>query len=468
MLAQDPYGSRSGQSAPDPASARTLSEFVACLRQLKLWAGDPSFEVLRRRCGVPSSTLADAVRPDRTRLPRLEVVRRFVHACGGTTSDVAAWDAGWREVRERLDAPLPRPRRPQHSRQRTGPHQLPRGLPHLVGRQAALDQLDTRHSERAGLDHPLLALIVGPAGVGKTALALHWGHRFARHHRGGQLYVDLAGVATRPDPDPGDALLHLLTALGVPPGEVPAELGSRIGLYRSLTYSRRLLIVLDDARDAEQVRPLLPGGPDCTTLVTSRNRLSGLVAGDDVVRLTLGPLPADDAVDVIASMLGPARVAAQLPAIRELARLCGHLPLALRIVAANLVDHPHWTVADYAARLASGDRLAQLSLVGDNGTAVRAAFDSSYAALPDLIRATFRSLASAPEPDFTVDDATAVVHRSPAQVRRHLDALVAAHLVEPTGPGRYAMAELLRLYASELAVAAGQGRSGAGLGAADR
>jgi hypothetical protein len=449
MRAQDPYGGRSGHSLPDPASAWTVQEFVSNLRQLKMWAGDPSFEVLRRRCGVPSSTLADAVRPDRTRLPRLDVVRQFVHACGGTVDDVAGWEAGWRRVRERQDATA-RPVLPAD--RSVAPHQLPGGISALTGRDDMLCQLDLLHRERYGRrQRSRLTLIVGPAGVGKTALALHWAHRSARDYPSGQLYLDLLGAATRPAITAGDALLLLLAALGVPAGQAPAELGARMGLYRSLTYSRRLLVVLDNARDAEHVRPLLPGGPDCTTLVTSRNRLSALVAAEGGVRLRLAPLRTAEAVTLIGSMLGDTRVGREPAAVRELAQLCGYLPLALRIAAANLADHPHWTIAEYAAQLAVGNRLTQLALDGDQTTAVQAAFDISYAALPGRARRVFRRLAFAPEPDFTVDDAVAVTHRSPAEVSRLLEVLVAAHLVEPTAPGRYCMHDLLKLYAANLA-----------------
>ena len=449
MRAQDPYGGRSGHSLPDPASAWTVQEFVTNLRQLKLWAGDPSFEALRRRCGVPSSTLADAVRPNRTRLPRLEVVRQFVHACGATAADVAGWEAGWRRVRERQDASA---RQACPLERSVAPHQLPAAVSPLTGRDTMLDQLDLLHRERPGrAPRSRLTLIVGPAGVGKTALAVHWAHRSVPDYPGGQLYLDLLGAATRPAVSPGEALHFLLAALGVPPDDAPAELGARIGLYRSLTYSRRLLIVLDNARDAEHVRPLLPGGPDCTTLVTSRNRLSALVAGEGGVRLRLAPLRTEEAVCLIASMLGESRAAREPEAVRDLARLGGCLPLALRIAAANLADHPYWMVAEYAAQLAAGNRLTQLALEGDETTAVRAAFDISYAALPGPARWVFRRLAFAPAPEFTIDDAVAVTGRPPAEVYRRIETLVAAHLVEPTAPGRYCIHDLLKLYAADLA-----------------
>lgn len=454
MSAQDPYGGRSGQSAVDPASARTVDEFVTCLRRLKVWAGDPSFELLRRRSGVPSSTLADALRPDRTRLPRLEVVSRFVSACGGTAEDLIGWEAAWRRVRERV-VPPSTPRSPIE--QPGAPHQLPGGPSHLAGRREVLRRLDTMHRLPPGPVGPRtrLALIVGSAGVGKTALALYSAHRSAAEYPDGQLYVDLLGAATQPAIDPGDALVFLLTALGLPAADVPAELGARIARYRSLTYARRMLVVLDNARDGAHVRPLLPGGPRCTTMVTSRNRLSALLAHEGGVRLTLAPLPVADAVHLIRFMLGDSRVDHEPGAVRDLVHLCGCLPLALRIAAANLVDRPQWSIAEYVAQLGAGNRLAQLSLAGDEATAVQAAFDLSYAKLPGPTQQLFRRLASVAEPDFTVDEAIAVTGQPRAEVYRQVEALAAAHLVEAVGRERYTMHDLLRLYAADLAGARG-------------
>jgi hypothetical protein len=372
----------------------------------------------------------------------------FVRACDATADDVARWECGWRRVHARLDTG-------PHSWVSAGsagvPHQLPGGVPDLVGRRDALDRLDGYHRERAARrPRGLLALVVGPAGVGTTAVALHWAHQITQEYPDGQLYVDLRAGANGPASTPDEALLLLLNTLGLAADEVPAGFSARVGLYRSLTYPRRMLVILDNARDAEQVRPLLPGGPDCTTLVTSRNRLSALVALDGGTRLSLAPLRAEGAIELLGLTIGDARVLREPAAVESLARLCGYLPLALRIAAANLADRPQWSVADYVAQLTAGNRLAQLAVVGDESTAVRAAFDLSYAALHRPTRWVFRRLASAPHPEFTVDDVAALTRRSPAEAGRQLEALAADHLVEPTGVGHYAMSDLLRLYAAYL------------------
>jgi hypothetical protein len=419
---------------------------VACLRELKLYAGDPSFEELRRRSGVPSSTLADALRPGRDRPPRLDVVHRFVAACGVAPDQRAAWEAAWRAVSgQGPAAPTSR------AVQRAAPHQLPGWPDRLAGRHVELKQLNTlRRPARRQPRRGLLALVVGPAGVGKTALALHWAHGLSREHPDGQLYLDLLGSATSPPVEPVDALRQLLVALGTHPADVPDNLSARAALYRSSTYRRRLLVVLDNARNAEQVRLLLPGGPGCTTVVTSRNRLSGLVAMEGGTRLSLAPLPADDAAALVAMVLAPGRAAAEPGAVRELVRLCGALPLALRIASANLADRPQWSIAGYVDELAAGNRLAQLALAGDEAIAVRSAFRLSYAALPVPARRVFRCLAVMPEPDFTVEELAAATGRPAPETARQVEVLAAAHLVEPTGPGRYTVHGLLRLYAASL------------------
>lgn len=339
-----------GVHGPNPLTARTVDEFGACLRRLKLWAGDPSFAELRRRTGIPSSTLADAFSARRTGLPRLEVVRLVVRACGGGPDEVTRWELGWRRVRERQRAvataespPVP------------GPHQLPRDLTHLVGRAGHLDRLH----ELVGDRRSPLALLVGPPGVGKTALAVRWGHQVAGMYADGQLYVDLSGTAT------SEALGTLLTSLGVPGGELPAAVEERAALFRTVTYSRRLLVVLDDAQCSEQVRPLLPGGPWCCTLVTSRDRLSELVSRHDAHRLALRPLLPRESERLIGLMLPDGRTALERDATRELACLCGHLPMALRFAAVHLADHPELSISAYTAQLETSARLARPRLPGD-------------------------------------------------------------------------------------------------------
>jgi hypothetical protein len=288
--------------APDPTDVQSIGEFVALLRTLKVWAGDPSFEALRRRCGVPASTLADALSPARQRLPRLAIVRALVRACNGE-ADLERWESAWRmlQTRRRRAEPAPPELSPA-----VRPRQLPPEIRYFVGRKEALDLLDGLHkSQLADRQWVPLAMVVGPAGVGKTALAVRWSRRVADAYPDGQLYLDLRGVA---GPTPAfEALRFLLEALGAPVTAIPTSFTARVGLYRSVTQQSRLLVVLDDAHDAEQVRELLPAGPTCMTVVTSRTRLPGLVAREDAVPLALSPLHQAEAEQLLALLVGAER-----------------------------------------------------------------------------------------------------------------------------------------------------------------
>jgi hypothetical protein len=440
-------GELRGARAPNPLSARTVEEFGARLRQLKVWAADPSFAELQRRTGIPSSTLADALSPRRTRLPRLDVVRLLVRACGGGAEDVASWEFGWRRLQERQEA-AEAPEPPRAAR----PHQLPRGLSHLVGRDRIMERLhELQRLQGMPGGRPALALLVGAAGAGKTALALHWGHLVAGDYPDGQLHLDLRGTAPGAAMDLAEALASLLQALGVPPGELPLGLDAQAGLFRSITYSRRLLVVLDNARDAEHVRPLLPSGHGCFTLVTSRNRLSGLIADGDALRLSVGPLPPCEAELLIELMLGDGRTAREPAATRELARLCGYLPAALRIAAANLADRPGWPVSAYLARLVMDGPLDQLTVAGDDSCAVRSLFEASYSALDSATRRLFRLLPAMSIPIFDADEVAPLDGAPVADTARRLETLAAVHLLERAGPDRYTVHELVRIYAQSVA-----------------
>jgi hypothetical protein len=431
-------------------SARTVEQFCARLRRLKVWAGSPSFEELRRRCGQPSSTLADALSARRTRLPRLDVVRDYVRACGGTAGDVARWEQGWRAVQDRQEGMGTATAPPTRACERA--HQLPRDVTHFVGREDVLGHLTALRRHPSDPDRPsALALLVGAAGVGKTALAVHWGLRAASGYPDGQLFVDLCGLSAQRALTAKRAILILLNGLGISGEELPEQLNAQAALYRSLTYDRRLLIVLDNARDAAQVRPLLPAGQRCYTIVTSRDRLSGLVAREDGWRHTLAPLRPREAAALVELILGDGRAVREPVATRELARLCGHLPMALRIVAANLVDRPRLSISEFVAHLTAGDRLAQLAVAGDRTSAVQSAFDTSYVALDTATRRLFRRLSTLSEPAFTVAEAALLDAAAPAQTRRRLEKLADAHLIEPLGADQYAIDDLVHLYAEALA-----------------
>jgi DNA-binding SARP family transcriptional activator len=323
---------------------------------------------------------------------------------------------------------------------RVTPAQVPADVPGFTGRQAALAELDD-----LAAGQPVVT-IAGTAGVGKTALAVRWAHHARDRFRDGRLYVDLRGYSTDPPLRPVDALARFLHALGVPAEQVPTDVDEAAALYRSLLAERRILVLLDNAHHPDQVRPLLPGAPGCLALVTSRDALTGLVARDGARSLRLGVLSAAEADALLAHLLGPGRAGEDRT---ELAGLCARLPLALRITAANLAASPHRTVAAHAAELRAGNRLAALQVDGDAQAAVRAAFDLSYAALPDEARGLFRLLGLVPGPDTGANGVAVLAGTTTAGAERLLATLIAAHLVEHTGSGRYRCHDLLRLYARE-------------------
>jgi len=247
---------------------------------------------------------------------------------------------------------------------------------------------------------------------------------------------------------PIEVLASFLQALGVPGERVPVEVGQAAALYRSLLASRRVLVVLDNADHPEQVRPLLPGSPGCRVLVTSRDRLSGLVAREGAHQLRVGVLSQREAHLLLLRMLGHERVEAEPEAARELARLCARLPLALRIAAAKLIGDPQ-RIADLVAELAAGNRLSALAADGDEQAAVRAALDLSYESLPAEARRLFRLLGLAPETEVTCDAAAVLAKITVEEAAALLDRLFAAHLVNRLPDGRVVLHDLLRLYAAE-------------------
>jgi DNA-binding SARP family transcriptional activator/tetratricopeptide (TPR) repeat protein len=320
------------------------------------------------------------------------------------------------------------------------PCTLPYDLPDFAGRAADLDRLGST------ADAVLITAIDGMAGIGKTALAVHAAHRLARRYPDGQLFCDLHAhtAGARPVP-PEVALERLLRMLGVPPESVPDGLDQRAARWRAELAGRRVLVVLDNASSASQVRPLLPGSPTCLALITSRRRL-GVVEGASV--LSLDVLAPAEARELFAAVAGAGRVAAEPAATAEVVELCGHLPLAIRIAATRLAHRPQWTVAALAGRLrAQTDRLAELTL-DDRG--VGAAFALSYGGLEPEQQRMFRLLGRHPGADFDHWSAAALADRPPAPAEAVLEALVDAHLLQSTGAGRYTFHDLLREYARRL------------------
>ena len=328
------------------------------------------------------------------------------------------------------------------------PAQLPAAVAAFAGRDAELERLDGLLD--TGGPAMAVGVICGAAGTGKTSLAVQWAHRVADRLPDGQLYVNLRGYATAPPMRPIEALTGFLRSLGVPADRVPPTETAAADLFRTLLAQRRTLVVLDNARDAEQVRPLLPGGTRCVVLVTSRHKLGGLVAQEGAYHVPLDPLPAGTARALLGRVLGP-RAAAEPHAVTALAELCGFLPLALRIAAANLTVNPKRGIADHVAELRDGNRLAVLAVNGDERGAVRTAFDLSYAGLAPDARALFRRLGLTPGSDVDADAAAALGGISAPAARGLLDRLADAHLLDEHAAGRYTFHDLLRLYAIQRA-----------------
>jgi tetratricopeptide (TPR) repeat protein len=335
------------------------------------------------------------------------------------------------------------------------PRELPADVPAFTGRASELAELDRLLAAPANAGRApaaVISAVSGTAGVGKTALAVHWAHRAAAAGRfpDGQLHVNLRGYDPARPLTAADALAGFLRALGVPAPDIPPGQDQRAARYRTLLAGKRMLIVLDNASTAEQVRPLLPGTPGCAVLVTSRDALAGLVARDGATRLDLDLLPLADAVGLLTQLIGaPARADPTVAA--ELAARCARLPLALRIAAELAAARPAAPLGDLAADLAGQQRRLDLLDAGeDPGTAVRAVFSWSYQQLSLDAARMFRLLGLHPGPDICVP-AASLAATTQTDARAQLQRLARAHLITEHAPGRYAFHDLLRAYASEQA-----------------
>ncbi|WP_309235892.1 tetratricopeptide repeat protein [Amycolatopsis sp. SID8362] len=341
------------------------------------------------------------------------------------------------------------------------PRQLPASVRDFTGRAehlAALDALVPDDSasggEPLGRETPsvVITAVDGAGGIGKTTLALHWAHRAQDRFPDGTLHVNLRGYGPGEPTGPSDALNGFLRALGVAPRAIPADADAQAALLRSLLAGKRVLLILDNAHSAEQVRPLLPGTSGCMVVVTSRESLTGLVVTDAAHRLTLDLLSPSEAHELVAGIIGAERAVAESDATRELIRLCGRLPLALRIAASRVAAHPHHAVVDVVAELADDrTRLDILSEAADERSAVRAVFDWSYRRLTTEQARLFRRLGLHPGPDLSAGAAAALAELPVVDVRPLLSALTAAHLIEPARGGRYRFHDLLRAYAADRA-----------------
>ncbi|WP_308295256.1 BTAD domain-containing putative transcriptional regulator [Streptomyces sp. PSAA01] len=337
------------------------------------------------------------------------------------------------------------------------PQQLPSDVAHFTGRErelAGLDALLRAGSGEGGGRAPtaaVITVIAGSGGLGKTTLAVHWAHRVRDRFPDGQLYLNLRGFGpTDSAMTVAEAVRSLLDAFQVPAHRIPATVEAQTALYRSLVADRRMLILLDNARDAEQVRPLLPGSPGCLVVLTSRNELTSLVVAEQAQPLPLDLLDRAEARELLSSRVGAERVAAEPEAVAEVITVCAGLPLALAIVAARAAAHPRFGLEALAGELRDARGSLDAFEGGDATTDVRAVFSWSYHALgPDAAR-LFRLLGVHPGPDIAAPAAASLVGVPVPQARRLLIQLTRAHLITERAPGQYGFHDLLRAYAVEL------------------
>jgi DNA-binding SARP family transcriptional activator/tetratricopeptide (TPR) repeat protein len=330
------------------------------------------------------------------------------------------------------------------------PAQLPPAVPGFAGRAEALRDLDTLLAARP--PSGTIVVIAGTAGVGKTALAVHWAHRHRDAFPDGQLYVNLRGYDPGgPALEPAEAVRGFLDAFGVPAGRIPVGLPAQSGLYRSLLAGQRVLVVLDNARDAGQVRPLLPAAPGCLAIVTSRDQLTGLVAAEGACPLTLDLFTTAEARDLLGGRLGAGRVAAEPGAVGEIITRCARLPLALAIAAARAATHPDFPLTALAAELREATTALDAFHGGDHTTDVRAVFSWSYRTLSTGAARLFRLLGLHPGSGISLPAAASLAGIPPGPTRTLLAELARAHLLTEDTPGRYGCHDLLRAFGAELA-----------------
>jgi DNA-binding SARP family transcriptional activator len=322
--------------------------------------------------------------------------------------------------------------------------QLPSGVRAFTGREAELDALDQALSDGVGV-----AVVAGTAGVGKTSLTVHWGHRVAARFPDGQLYVNLRGYHAGTPVAPAAALSHLLRSLGTPPQRVPADVDTASALLRSVLAERRVLLVLDNARTEDQVRPLLPGTDGAFAVITSRSGLPGLIAaeGARLVRVDLPTPP--QAQQMLLRRLGATCGGAER-IVAEIVELCARLPLAIAIVAARAVALPEPALPEIAVQLRESGRLDSFA-IEDTTTDVRSVFSWSYRSLDTGAARMFRLLGLHPGPEISVAAAASLAGASEAAARAMLGTLTRAHLAAEPSPGRFTLHDLLRAYAAELA-----------------
>lgn len=404
-------------------------------------------EELARRAGLTSRAIGDMER-GRSRRPYPRSVRMLADALAldGRPRAELLLAASAIPAEATTDGNAGR-RRQDLSPLTSSPRQLPRANPYFCGREP---ELTTLSALPLGTGNPAcVTLISGPAGVGKTALALHWAHQAAGLFPDGQLYVDLRGFDPSDQPvSPSQAIRWFLDALNVPQERIPADLQAQAGLYRSLLADRSTLVVLDNAADAGQVRPLIPGSERCMIVITSRSSLPGLVASDAACALRLGMLSGADARALLALRLGAGRLVAEPDSVARLISICGGLPLALAVTAALAATHPERSLAELVAELTTTETRLDALATGDPATDLRAVFHASFQALSDGTAQLFCLLSEHPGPDMTVAAAASLAGVTLSQAGAALAELTQASLIAEPMPGRFGFHDLLRQFAA--------------------
>lgn len=445
------------EEIPDPRGVTTVAEFVERLGELRSWAG-MTYRKLERRAAasgdvLPYSTVFHALH--RCRLPREELLLSLVRACGCGPEQASAWVETRRRLAKDLSGQVvltpsdDGPAETYDGVPAVVPAQLPHNTAGFVGREPELVRMrsSAHPMDTAAREEPAgIQVVSGVAGVGKTALAVRFAHEIAPRFEG-QLFANLGGFGPLQPHPAKEILKSFLRALGA--RDIPPNLSERAGLFRSLLAKRRMLIVLDNAADSAQIRPLLPGAPGCLVIVTSRNRLPGLVARDGAVPVLLDVLPEAAAMDLLAQTVGHARVAVESADATELVRLCGRLPLALRLIAERAVHQPCSTLGDLAGELADDGRRLDILAAEDDDTVIRTAFSWSYRALSAEHARAFRLLVLGTGSDLSTAAAAALLDTTVRQTRRILHSLTNAHLIEQSAHDRYRFHDLVRIYAAE-------------------
>ncbi|HEU4422867.1 MAG TPA: tetratricopeptide repeat protein [Pilimelia sp.] len=429
-------------AAPSSGGAGPLAGLVRALRERALL----SQEELAQRSGLSVGTVR-GLESGRIRRPRSGSVRLLADALRLTEQDrkmlVMAVQGEQVEVGANRSA---------HAG--VVPAQLPAAVAGFTGRADQLKALDAMLAadRETALTPVVISAIAGTAGVGKTALAVHWAHQVAGRFPDGQLYADLRGFDPGgPSVQPADVIRGFLDALGIPTARIPRDLPEQVNLYRSVLAGRRVLVLLDNARDAAQVRLLLPGGPGCLVVVTSRNQLGSLVAVEGAHPVVLDLLTPGEARDLLARRLGAARIAAEPEAVDQIIGRTARLPLALAIVAARAATNPALSLADIASKLGETDASLDALTTGETITDIRTVFSWSYRSLTASAARLFRLLGLHPGPDIGAPAAASSAGLPPADAEPLLMELAQAHLLTEHVRGRYAFHDLLRAYAAELA-----------------